>query len=184
MLLCHVHSVVGFVQCGINSSKQTPDVVKCPFIGWSRIDVGLGFPTGSEGGVPTVSILQLVTLLVREHIKRPPSFLCYASVHSGPVDHIMMLGDLPCSTEWNILLQNGSNLPMGLEPRMSPQLTMVDKGLIIAQAEYHSSQVVNHGNAHFTNPVVVHVPDHFLSSFILLLLFLHLWTMVISQIFS
>jgi hypothetical protein len=62
---------------------------------------------------------------------------------------------------------------------------MVDRGLIIAQAEYHSSQVVSHGNAHFINPVVVHVPDHFLSGFILLLLyFLHLWTMVILQIFS
>jgi hypothetical protein len=41
------------------------------------------------------------------------------------------------------------------------------------------------GNAHSINPVVVHVPDHFLSGFILLLLFfLHLWSMVIFQIFS
>jgi hypothetical protein len=62
---------------------------------------------------------------------------------------------------------------------------MVDRGLIIAQAAYHSSQVVSHGDAHSINPVVVHVPDHFLSGFILLLLFfLHFWTMVIFQIFS
>jgi hypothetical protein len=97
----------------------------------------------------------------------------------------MMLGDLPRSTEWNVLLQNGCNLPMGLEPRVSPQLTMVNRGFVIAQAEYHSSQVVSHGNAHSINPVVVHFPDHFLSCFILLLLFfLHLWTMVILHIFS
>jgi hypothetical protein len=62
---------------------------------------------------------------------------------------------------------------------------MVNRGLIIAQEEYHSSQVVSHENAHSINPVVVPVPDHFLSCFILLLLFfLHLWTMVIFQIFS
>jgi hypothetical protein len=62
---------------------------------------------------------------------------------------------------------------------------MVDRGLIIAQAAYLSSQVVSHGDAHSINPVVVHVPDHFLSGFILLLLFfLHFWTMVIFQIFS
>jgi hypothetical protein len=97
----------------------------------------------------------------------------------------MMLGDLPSSTECNVLLQNGRNLPMGLEPRVIPQLTMVNRGLIIAQVEYHSSQVVSHRYAHSINPVVVHVPDHFLSGFILLLLFfLHLWTMVIFQIFS
>jgi hypothetical protein len=45
--------------------------------------------------------------------------------------------------------------------------------------------VVSHGDAHSINAVVVHFPDHFLSYFILLLLFfLHLWTMVIFQIFS
>jgi hypothetical protein len=132
-----------------------------------------------------MGILQPVTLLVREHIKRPPSCFCYAGIHSGLVGRIMMLGDLPCSTEWNVLLQNGGNLPMGLEPRVSPQLTMANRVLVIAQAEYHSSQVVNHGDAHSINPVVVHFPDHFLSCFILLLLFfLHLWTMVIFQIFS
>jgi hypothetical protein len=97
----------------------------------------------------------------------------------------MMLGDPPRSTTWNVLLQNGGNLPKGLEPRVSPQLTMVNRGLVIAQAEYHSSQVVSHGNAHSINPVVVHFRDHFLSFFILLLLFfLHLWTMVTFQIFS
>jgi hypothetical protein len=53
-------------------------------------------------------------LIVREHIKCPPSGLYYASVYSGPVGHIMMLGDLPRTTEWNVLLQNGRNLPMGL----------------------------------------------------------------------
>jgi hypothetical protein len=127
-----------------------------------------------------VGILQPVRLFVGEHIKHPPSFLCSTSVHSGPVGHIMMLGDLPRSTEWNVLLQDGRNLTMGLEPRVSPQLAMVNRGLIIAQAEYHSSQVVSHGNAHSINPVVVHVPDHFLSCFILLLhFFLHLWTIVI-----
>jgi hypothetical protein len=74
---------------------------------------------------------------------------------------------------------------MGLEPRVSPQLAMVNRGLIIAQAEYHSSQVVSHGNAHSIDPVVVHIPDHFLGCFILLLhFFLHLWTIVIIQIFS
>jgi hypothetical protein len=42
-----------------------------------------------------------------------------------------------------------------------------------------------HGNAHSINPVVLHFLDHFLNCFILLLLFfLHLWTMVIFQIFS
>jgi hypothetical protein len=64
---------------------------------------------------------------------------------------------------------------------------MVDRGLVIAQAEYDSSQVVSHGNAHSISPVVVHFPDHFLSCFILLLLllfFLHLWIKVIFQIFS
>jgi hypothetical protein len=116
-----------------------------------------------------VGILQPVTLLVREHIKHPPSYLYYASAHSGPVGHIMMLRDFPRSTAWNVLLHNGGNLPMGLEPRVSPQLTMVNRGLVIAQAE------VSHGNAHSIDPVVVHVPDHFLSCFILLLLFfLHL----------
>jgi hypothetical protein len=99
--------------------------------------------------------------------------------------HIMMLGDLPRCMEWNVLLQDGSNLPMGLESRVSTQLRMVDRGLIIAQAEYHSSQVVSHGNAHSINLVVVHVPNHFLSGFILLLhFFLHLWSIVIIQIFS
>jgi hypothetical protein len=44
--------------------------------------------------------------------------------------------------------------------------------------------MVSHGNAHSINPVVLHFPDHFLSCFILLLLFLHLWTMVTFQIFS
>jgi hypothetical protein len=74
---------------------------------------------------------------------------------------------------------------MGLEPRMSPQLTMVNRGLVIAQAEYHSSLVVSHGNAHSISPVVVHFPDHFLSCFILLLLFFfHLWIKVIFQFFS
>jgi hypothetical protein len=99
--------------------------------------------------------------------------------------HIRMFGDLPCSTEWNVVLQNGGNLPMGLEPRVSPQLTIVNKGLVISQAEYHSSQVVSHGNAHSINPAVLHFPDHFLSCFILLVFFfLHIWTMVIFQIFS
>jgi hypothetical protein len=99
----------------------------------------------------------------------------------------MMLGNLSHSTTWNVLLQDGGNLPMGLEPWVSPQLTMVSRGLVIAQAEYHSSQVISHGNAHSISPIVVHFPDHFLSCFILLLLllfFLHLWTMVIFQIFS
>jgi hypothetical protein len=97
----------------------------------------------------------------------------------------MMLGHLFHSTAWNVLLQDGDNLPMGLEPRMSAQLTMVNMGLVIAQAEYHSSQVVSHGNAHSNSSVVVHFPDHFLSCFILLLLFLlHLWIKVIFQIFS
>jgi hypothetical protein len=97
----------------------------------------------------------------------------------------MMLGNLSRSTTWNVLLQDGGNLSMGLEPRVSPQLTMVNRGLVIAQAENHSSHVVSHGNAHSINPVVVHFPDHFLSCFILLLLFfLYLWTMVIFQIFS
>jgi hypothetical protein len=123
-------------------------------------------------------------LLVREQIKHPPSCFCYASIHSGPVDHIRVLGDLPYSTKWKVLLQNGGNLPMGLEQRVSPQLTMVNRGLVIAQAEFHSSQMVSHGNAHSINPVVLHFPDHFLSFFILLLLFLHLWTMVTFQIFS
>jgi hypothetical protein len=80
-----------------------------------------------------VGILQPVTLIVREHIKHPPSCLYYVSIHSGPVGHIIMLGDLPRSMEWNVLLQNGCNLPMGLEPRVSPQLTIVDRGLIIAK---------------------------------------------------
>jgi hypothetical protein len=44
--------------------------------------------------------------------------------------------------------------------------------------------VVSHGNAHFRNPVVLHFLDHFLSRFILLLLFLHLLTVVTFQIFS
>jgi hypothetical protein len=44
----------------------------------------------------------------------------------------MMLGHLLHSTAWNVLLQDGSNFPMGLEPQMSPQLTMVDRVLIIA----------------------------------------------------
>jgi hypothetical protein len=70
--LCRVQSVVGVVQSGINSSKRTPDVVQCSFISWSRSDVSLGFPTGSEGCVPAVGILQLVTLIVREHINHPP----------------------------------------------------------------------------------------------------------------
>jgi hypothetical protein len=97
----------------------------------------------------------------------------------------MMLGNLSRSTAWNVLLQNGGNLPMGLEPWVSLHLTMVNRGLVIAQAEYHSSQVVSHGIAHSINPVVVHFPDHFLSCFVLLLLFfLHLWTMVTFQIFS
>jgi hypothetical protein len=97
----------------------------------------------------------------------------------------MMLGHLSHSTAWNVLLQDGGNLPMVLEPRVSPQLTMLNRGLVIAQAEYHSSQVVSHGNAHSISPVVVHFPDHFLSCFILLLLFtLHLWIKVIFQIFS
>jgi hypothetical protein len=94
----------------------------------------------------------------------------------------MMLGHLPHSTAWNVLLQDGSNFPMGLEPRMSPQLTMVDRGLIIAQAEYHSSQVVSHGNVHSISPVVVHFPDCFLGFLLLLLLlffFLHLLIKVI-----
>jgi hypothetical protein len=73
----------------------------------------------------------------------------------------MMLGHLLHSTAWNVLLQDGSNFPMGLEPWMSPQLTMVDRGLIIAQAEYHRSQVVCHGNAYSISSVVVHFPDFF-----------------------
>jgi hypothetical protein len=97
----------------------------------------------------------------------------------------MMLGHLFHSTAWNVLLQDGGNLPMGLESQMSPQLTIVGRGLIIAQAEYHSSQVVSHGDAHSISPVVVHFPDHFLSCFSLLLLFfLHLWIKVIFQFFS
>jgi hypothetical protein len=97
----------------------------------------------------------------------------------------MMLGNLSHSTTWNVLLQDGGNLPMGLEPRVSPQLTMVNRGLVIAQAEFHSSQVVSHGNAHSISPVVVHFPGHFLGCFTLLLLFfLHLWIKVIFQIFS
>jgi hypothetical protein len=99
----------------------------------------------------------------------------------------MMLGYLLHSTVWNVLLQDGSNFPMGLEPQMSPQLTKVDRGLIIAQAEYHCSQVVSHGNAHSISSVVVHFPDHFLSFFLLLLLlflFLHLLIKVIFQFFS
>jgi hypothetical protein len=92
----------------------------------------------------------------------------------------MMLGNLSRSTTWNVLLQDGGNLPMGLEPRVSPQLTMVNRGLVIAQAEFHSSQVVSHGNAHSISPVVVHFPGHFLGCFTLLLLFfLHLWIKVI-----
>jgi hypothetical protein len=86
----------------------------------------------------------------------------------------MMLGHLPHSTARNVLLQDGSNFPMGLEPRMSPQLTMVDRGLIIAQAEYHSSQVVSHGNAHPISSVVVHFPDRFLLLLLLLFFLLHL----------
>jgi hypothetical protein len=46
--LCRIQSVVGVVQSGINNNKQTPDFVQRSFIGWSRSDVGLGFPTGSE----------------------------------------------------------------------------------------------------------------------------------------
>jgi hypothetical protein len=116
LLLCHVQSVVGVVQSGINNSKQTLDVV----LSWCRSDVGLGFPTGSEGCVLAVGILQPVMLLVREHIKHPLSYFCYVSVHSGPVGHIRMLEDLPFSTEWNVLLQNGGNLPMRLELWVSP----------------------------------------------------------------
>jgi hypothetical protein len=97
----------------------------------------------------------------------------------------MMLGHLFHSTTWNVLLQDGGHFPMGLELRMSPQLTMVNRGLVIVQAEYHSSQVVSHGNAHSIGSVVVHFPDHFLSCFMLLLLFfLHPWIKVIFQIFS
>jgi hypothetical protein len=75
----------------------------------------------------------------------------------------MMLGNLSRSTAWNVLLQDGGNLPMVLEPRVSPQLTMVYRGVVIAQAKYHSSQVVSHGNAHSINPAVLHIPDQFLS---------------------
>jgi hypothetical protein len=99
----------------------------------------------------------------------------------------MMLGHLSHSTTWNVLLKDGGNLPMGLEPRVSPQLTMVNRGLVIAQAEYHSSLAVSHGNAHSISPVVVHFPDHFLNCFIFLLLllfFLHLGIKVVFQIFS
>jgi hypothetical protein len=48
---------------------------------------------------------------------------------------------------------------------------MVDRGLIIAQAKYHSSQVVYHGNAYSISSVAVHFPDRFLSFLLLLLLF-------------
>jgi hypothetical protein len=48
---------------------------------------------------------------------------------------------------------------------------MVDRGLIIAQAKYHSSQVVCHGNAYSISSVAVHFPDRFLSFLLLLLLF-------------
>jgi hypothetical protein len=100
------------------------------------------------------------------------------------MSHIMMLGHLPHSMAWNVLLQDGSNFPMGLEPWMSPQLTMVDRGLIIAQAEYHRSQMVSHWNAHSISLVVVHFPDHFLFFLLLLsLFFFHLLIKVIFLIF-
>jgi hypothetical protein len=59
---------------------------------------------------------------------------------------------------------------------------MVDRGLIIAQVEYHSSQVVCHGNVYSISSVAVHFPDRFLSFLLLLLLlffFLYLLIKVI-----
>jgi hypothetical protein len=63
-------------------------------------------------------------------------------------------------------MQDSCNLPVGLKPWVSPELTSVNWGLVIAQAMYHCSQAICHGDAYPFHVAVFHLPHHLLSWFI------------------